>query len=343
MTSPRITVALSVYNNAAYLALALDSMLAQSFTDFELLAVNDGSSDASPAILDRYAASDPRVRVIHQSNQGLIPSLNRIIAEARAPYIARMDGDDIAHPDRFAQQIAFLEAHPDHGVLGTRVFGITETGDLRRDWTIDHPITPDAVIAALEDGPLLCHPSVMMRRDLVRAVGGYRAAYRHCEDYDLWLRLAERTHMANLPDRLLYYRYSPTQVSNRHVMAQHYGAAVARLARAERLAGRPDPTDAWQVLPPIDALDAAFDRPGTAQAIRAEVTRGILFDPASLAGDGLPLIAAHLAETRGHAGQRVGGQRVRGLWHAVARLARSGRPVAAWRLARTLARDAVRR
>ncbi|MEJ8631119.1 glycosyltransferase family A protein [Sphingomonas sp. I4] len=107
MTSPRITVALSVYNNAAYLALALDSILAQSFTDFELLAVNDGSSDASPAILDRYAASDPRVRVIHQSNQGLIPSLNRIIAEARAPYIARMDGDDIAHPNRFAQQIAF--------------------------------------------------------------------------------------------------------------------------------------------------------------------------------------------------------------------------------------------
>ncbi|MEJ8631118.1 hypothetical protein P0F65_17345 [Sphingomonas sp. I4] len=210
--------------------------------------------------------------------------------------------------------------------MGTRVFGITETGDLRRDWTIDHPITPDAVIAALEDGPLLCHPSVMMRRDLVRTVGGYRAAYRHCEDYDLWLRLAERTHMANLPDRLLYYRYSPTQVSNRHVMAQHYGAAVARLARAERLAGRPDPTDAWQVLPPIDALDAAFHRPGTAGAIRAEVTRGILFDPASLAGDGLPLIAAHLAETRGHAGQRVGAART----GAVAR----GGPTGAERQAR---------
>lgn len=337
MTSPRISVALSVYDNAAYLASALDSILAQSFGDFELLAVNDGSTDGSAAILDDYAARDPRVRVIHQENQGLIASLNRIIAEARAPLIARMDGDDIALPERFARQVAFLEAHPDHGLVGTQIRGITETGAIRRDHAIEHPTSAEAIGEALGSslaGSPLCHPSVMIRRDLLVAVGGYRAAYRHCEDYDLWLRLADRTRMANLPERLLLYRYSETQVSHRHVLAQHYGAAIARLARIERRNGRADPSDGWQALPPIEALDDAFGRPGIARQVRAEVTRGILFAPDTLAGEGLPLIAAHLAETR-----RLPRQRVPGLWRAVARLVRNHRPLAAWRLMRALVRN----
>ncbi|WP_312491053.1 glycosyltransferase [Sphingomonas sp.] len=333
MTSPRITVALSVYNNGPYLAAALDSVLAQSFGDFELLIVNDGSTDDSRAIIDAYAARDARVRAIHQANHGLVPSLNLMIAQARGAYIARMDGDDVALPERFARQVAFLDAHPDHGVVGTRVIPITETGEPRTDWSIDHPIEAEAVHAALEAGPLLCHPSVMMRRSLVTQVGGYRAAYRHCEDYDLWLRLDERTRMANLPERLLLYRYSTTQVSHRHALAQHYGAAVARLARAERIAGRPDPSEYWRELPPIDALDAAFGRPGVARTVRAEVVRGILYHPDSLAGGGLPLIAGHVRETRSDHAARVSG-----LWRAVARLARSGKPVAALRLAKALAR-----
>lgn len=338
MTPPRITVALSVHNNAAYLAEALDSILAQSFGDFELVIVNDGSSDASPAIIDAYAARDARIRAVHRPNSGLIASLNYILELARGEYVARMDGDDIALPERFARQVAFLDAHPDHGVVGTRVLRITETGEPKRGAAIDHPLSAESVTAALESGPLLCHPSVMMRRDLLRAVGGYRPAYRHCEDYDLWLRLAERTRMANLPDRLLLYRYSGTQVSNRHVLVQHYGAAVARQVRIERLAGRPDPSDGWQELPPIEALDAAFGRDGVAQAVRSEVVTGILFDPPSLAGAGLPVIVAHLADTHAHPTERVPG-----LWRAVARLARTGRPLAAVRLARALARDRIRR
>ena len=336
MTSPRITVALSVYDNAAYLAPALDSILAQTFGDFELVAVDDGSADGSAAILDDYAARDSRVRVIHQSNRGLIASLNRIITEARAPYIARMDGDDIALPERFARQIAFLDAHPDHGLVGTQIRGITETGQPRHDHAIDHPMTAEAIAEALGSsvsGSPLCHPSVMIRHDLLTAVGGYRAAYRHCEDYDLWLRLAERTHMANLPERLLLYRYSDTQVSQRHVLAQHYGAAVARLARTERLHGRPDPSDGWPALPPIEALDQAFGRPGIARQVRAEVTRGILFAPDTLAGEGLTLIVAHLKDVA-EAGERP----VPGLWRAVARLVRNHRPQAAWQLARALIR-----
>ncbi|WP_322964778.1 glycosyltransferase family 2 protein [Sphingomonas fuzhouensis] len=334
MTSPRITVALSVHNNAPFLAAALDSMLAQSFGDFELLVVNDGSTDASRAIIDDYAARDPRVRAIHQPNRGLIASLNLMIAEARGEYIARMDGDDIALPERFARQIAFLDAHPDHGVVGSRVIAMRENGEDRIERPIDHPVSTEAVHAALESGPLLCHPSVMMRRSLLMAVGGYRAAYRHCEDYDLWLRLAERTRMANLPERLLRYRYSDTQVSNRHAVALNYGAAMARLCRAERMAGRPDPSDSWTTLPPIESLDMTLGREGVARAVRAEVVRGILYNPAAMASEGLDLMVQHIVDTRHDRRERVAG-----LWRAVARLVRSGRIRAAMTLAMGLLRE----
>ena len=338
MTSPRITVALSVHDNAAYLGSALDSILAQSFDDYELLVVDDGSTDGSSEIIADYAARDSRIRAYRQPNRGLIAGLNRIIGMARGEYIARMDGDDIAVPERFAAQVAFLDAHPDHGVVGTRFHGITETGGPRHRRSVDHPLSADAVAAALPEGSPLCHPSVMMRRDLVRAVGGYRAAYRHCEDYDLWLRLSERTRLANLPDRLLFYRYSATQVSRRHALAQHYGAAVARRAHAARVEGRPDPSETWRELPPIDSLDAAFGHPGQARIVRAEVTRGILYDLPSLSGDGLPLIAVHLADTRDCPDQRS-----RGLWRAVVRLALHHHPRAALRLARILVRNSVGR
>lgn len=338
MTSPRISVALSVHNNAAYLAAALDSLLAQSFHDFELLLVDDGSTDDSPRIIDRYAALDCRIRVLRQPNRGLIASLNRIIAAARGDYIARMDGDDIALPERFARQLAFLDAHPDHGVVGTQIQGITETGAPRRDHRVVHPTDHAELAEALASRSPLCHPSVMMRRDLLQAVGGYRPAYRHCEDYDLWLRLVDRTRMANLPDRLMLYRYSTTQVSTRHVLTQHLGASVARLARAERLAGRPDPTEGWDALPPIETMDAAFGRPGVAARIRADVTRGILYAPGALAGDGAALIVAHLDDVR-----RGQVPPVAGLWRAVARLVRHHRPAAGIRLAAALARHGVRR
>lgn len=338
MTSPRITVALSVYNNAEYLAEALDSILVQTVADFELVIVDDGSTDRSPAIIDHYAATDPRIRVIRQANQGLVASLNHIIAVARGAYIARMDGDDVALPERFARQVAFLDAHPDHGVIGTQIRTIDARGARRSEPPIDHPLSADIIAATLPTASPLCHPSVMMRRDILEAAGGYRPAYRHCEDYDLWLRLAERTRIANLPERLHLYRYSPSQVSHRHVLAQRYGVAVARLARVERAEGRPDPSDGWSALPPIETLDTVFGRPGVARDVRAEVVRGLLYAPEVMAGEGLTWIAAHLDDMRG-----TGGGPVAGLWRAVARLARHHQPLAAIRLAALLTRHRIRR
>ncbi|UVO52799.1 glycosyltransferase [Sphingomonas sp. SUN039] len=325
MTEPLISVAMSVFDNAPYLAHAIESILAQTFGNFEFLIVNDGSRDGSGEIIDRYAAADSRIRPLHQANAGLIVSLNRMIGEARAPLIARMDGDDIALPERFERQIAFLDANPDIGVLGTGCTCIDEDG---RPSThkFDNVTTPEDVLEDLKNGPPLCHPSVVMRRDAVRAVGGYHQAYKHCEDYDLWLRLSEHVRMANLPDRLLLYRQSETQVSNRHAYVQKIGAAIAWEAHVERMAGRPDPTESLDTLPPMDQLDRVFGRAGVFRAVREKVALGSVYTPTALRGEGFDLMLAHIRE----------GGATDGLWRTVVRLLTLNEPARAFRLAAAL-------
>jgi len=323
---PRLSVAMAVYNNAPFLAEAIESILAQTMGDFEFLIVNDGSTDGSTAIIDSYAERDRRIRPIHQANRGLVASLNLMIDEARAPLIARMDGDDISLPERFERQIAFMDANPDYGVVGTSTHDIDEHGRLSLNEDF-HPLDHDAFLAALENGPWLCHPSVVMRRDVVRAAGGYRAAFRHCEDYDLWLRLSETTRLCTIPDRLFHYRRSPNQVSSAHVLEQLSGAAIAYAAHIEREAGRPDPTEGLDRLPPIDRLDALFGREGVARAVRAKVAPRIVWSELALRGEGFPLLLAHIED---------GGDRA-GLWRTALRLIKLGEPRRAARLALTLA------
>lgn len=323
---PAISVAMSVYNGAPFMALAIESVLAQTFPDFEFLILNDGSSDDSAAIIDAYAARDPRIRAIHRENKGLIVSLNQLVAESRAPLIARMDGDDICRPERFAKQIAFLAANPDYGVVGTWTADIDERGRPFHLSGADHPVTHEDFIATIGHGTLLCHPSVMIRRDVLVQSGGYHAAFRHCEDYDLWLRLASLTKLGSLPERLLLYRHSEGQVSNRHLFEQQIGVAVSQLAWRERRAGRPDPTAHLSALPPLDALDSLFGREGVSREARAMVASSILYSPIALSGRGLDLVLDHIRD----------GHPVPGLPRTVLRLLRFGQPIRALRLASAL-------
>lgn len=326
--APSLSVAMSVYNGERFLAAAIDSVLAQTFTDFEFLILDDGSRDGTARILADAAARDPRIRVIARENRGLVAALNTLLDEARAPLVARMDADDIALPERFARQIAFLDAHPEVGVLGTWTEDIDEAGQPYPLVAPDHPIDHAAFLAAIEAGaPLLCHPAVIYRRDLVRAVGGYHPAFRHCEDLDLWLRLAGVTQIANLPERLIRYRHYAQQVSSRHTTEQQVNAVIARLAHAERMAGRPDPTEHLAAMPPIDAIDALFDHEGLSRAVRAAVAPGLLYSRAALAGEGLAIVLRHIRE----------GGRCPGLWRTVGRLITFGMPGRAVQLALALA------
>jgi hypothetical protein len=326
--SPAISVAMSVYNGERFLAAAIDSVLGQSFADFEFLILDDGSSDATAAILRSYERADSRVRPIVRENRGLVASLNELLARAQAPIVARMDADDICRPNRFERQIAFLAHNPDHGVVGSWSEDMGEHGEPIFRTGADHPITHEEVLEAIAGGrQVICHPAAMYRRDVVLSVGGYHSAFRHCEDYDLWLRLASVTKLGNIPERLVRYRRYDGQVSARHSTELQFGTAVAQLAWEERQAGRVDPTAAIDRLPPIAELDALFARPGVSRQVREQVALGLLYSAQAMRDEGFDLLVEHL---------RDGGRRD-GMWRTVLRLLRFGEPWRALRLAATLA------
>lgn len=327
MPGPAITVALSVYDGERFLAAAIESVLAQTFADFELLIVDDGSRDHSARIIRHYADQDARILPILRENRGLIASLNEMVELARAPIIARMDADDICRPDRFAAQYAFLEAHPDYGVVGSWSEDIDENGAPMQRTGEDHPLTHAQMLEAIErGGQLICHPAAMMRREIVRSVGGYHSAFRHCEDLDLWLRLASVTRMGNIPERLLRYRRYPEQVSSRHLTEQQIGSAIARIAYRERAAGRPDPTAHLDHLPGIPELDTLFGQPGIADEVRENVALGLVYSEKAMGSLGFDILLDHV---------KAGGRRT-GLWRTVARLVRFRQPDRAMRLAGAL-------
>jgi len=332
MATPAISVAMSVYNGDRFLDEAIASIRAQTFGDFEFLILDDGSCDATPAIIRSHAAEDSRIRPIIRENRGLIVSLNQLITEARAPIIARMDADDVCLPARFERQMTFLADNPDYGAVGCQAEDIDETGASSPHAFRERPLTHAEFLAAVEDrAPLLCHPSVMFRRDLVLRAGGYHAAFRHCEDLDLWLRLASLTQLGNVPDRLIRYRHYEDQVSSRHATEQQTGAAISRLAYQERKAGRADPTATLAELPPIDELDALFGRPGVAAQVREMVVLQLRYSRAGMMDQGFDLLLKHLRE---------GGTRS-GMWRTVARLATFGLPARSIRLALALAATAT--
>lgn len=329
MPPPAISVAMSVYNGERFLAQAVQSILDQTFADFEFLILDDGSTDATPSILGEYAAKDPRLRPIIRENRGLVASLNELLRAARAPIIARMDADDISKPQRLAKQIAFLDANPEYGVVGCWSEDIGEHGESLTRAGEDHPLTHEGILAAIQSGgQLICHPAAMFRREVVLSVGGYHAAFRHCEDLDLWLRLAGVTRLGNIPERLLRYRRYPQQVSSRHATEQQIGTAVARIAWREREAGRTDPTAELAALPSVDSLDELFGRPGIARQVREQVALGLRYSASAMRDEGFELLVRHL---------RDGGRRD-GMWRTVARLLRFGEPMRALRLASALVR-----
>jgi Glycosyl transferase family 2 len=236
---PALSVVTSVYNGEAFLAEAVESILKQTFTDFEFIIIDDGSTDRTPEILSGFAQHDPRVRIRRQANKGRTPSLNSGIGMALGRYIARMDADDIALPHRFKDQIEFLEGHQDVGLLGGAVEMIAADGRLIR--TITPPCEDSEIRVRLCGENPFWHPTVMMRADVVTAVGGYRVAFDESEDYDLWLRIAERTRLANLASLVLKYRVHPNQASLSKATRQVECLMAARATAQLRRQGAADP------------------------------------------------------------------------------------------------------
>lgn len=241
MEAVSVSVVMPVRNGSAYVAEAVDSILAQTMPDFEFIVVDDGSDDRTPAIVAAYAGRDPRLRVVTQQPSGLVAALNCGCAMARAPYIARMDADDRAAPSRLAAQLDALRNAPTIGLLGTAARVIDASG--RPSGMLKFPSTDLEIRALLEIQNAFVHASVMFRRDVFAAVGGYRSVAVAAEDYDLWLRMAEVTQLANLEEALLDYRIHAANVTSAKLRQQVLTMVGVRVAAESRRIEGHDPLE----------------------------------------------------------------------------------------------------
>lgn len=249
MSGPLVSVLMSVYNGDQFLCEAVESILCQTLRDLELIVVNDGSTDTTAKMLDEYQHKDPRVRVFHQEHAGLVESLNRGAGFARGKYIARMDADDVSLRDRLMLQVDFLERNPEVGVVGGAMEVINTTG--KSAAPDRHPCEDQEIKLALLQGDIpLAHPTILMRKDVLVSVGGYRKVVLDAEDYDLWLRVADYSKLANLDVPVLKYRRHLGQVSVRKFRQQALSKTYARAAALSRRNGKLDPLNSIEEITP---------------------------------------------------------------------------------------------
>ncbi len=230
MTASLVSCIVPVYNAERFLDECIQSILNQTYTNFELILINDGSTDRSEAIMRQYR--DPRIRVITQRNSGIVRALNRGLSVAAGDFIARMDADDISLPNRFEIQAGILEARRDVVLVGGRFITIDATGVIdgepkgaerhaRRTKT-DFNTFPPRVATAL-------HPLIMMRASAIKAIGGYREGYPHAEDYDMYMRISKIGKIENIDDVVLKYRLHGANISVTKTCVQERAAVQAEL------------------------------------------------------------------------------------------------------------------
>ena len=207
-----ISVVLSTYNEEKYIAKSIQSILDQTYPYFEFIIVNDGSTDSTLQIVKSF--SDPRIVVIDKPNSGLPDSLNKGIESAKYDWIARMDGDDIATPDRFERQVSYIK--DDSGVIGGQFISINEMGNPISGKVSNKPLTYAKCRYALLFGMSpLAHPTVLVKKELLIKYGGYDVNFRAAQDVELWSRLVPFVKIINIPDQILYYRQHTNNITNK--------------------------------------------------------------------------------------------------------------------------------
>lgn len=210
MNSPFVSVLMPIFNGDVFLGEALESILKQSYTNYEFLIIDDGSTDKTPNLLKRYESNDKRIKIIsHKKNLGIVISLNEGIKRAKGKYILRMDADDIAYPNRFDEQISFMESNPRVGVCGTWIKVLTNKPYVWRSPTNDADIKTSLFFESV-----IAHPSACIRTSALKQSGlKYDQKYIYVEDYHLWVNLSKNWELANVPIPLLEYRSHSMQTS----------------------------------------------------------------------------------------------------------------------------------
>ncbi len=287
MADPKISVVMSAFNGEPFLGPAIESILKQSFSDYELIIVDDGSTDSTWETILAYAEKDARIVPLrNQPNVGVVRALNRGLDQSKGAIIVRHDADDLSHPERFQRQLDFLDAHPDYGVVGA----VPQLIDVH-----DNPLTlkgwdatdNDEIQRKLPDYMCLCGPTIMMRRECLKAADFYFSeGLDASEDYDICIRLAEVTKLASLDGALYLYRQHPNSASHKRARQQMVNKAIA-LERAVRRRYGLTPPPEMIALIARDYLHAAMIGcvGKDLAAAKDDLARALTFSPALLEQD----------------------------------------------------------
>ncbi|RKY31599.1 MAG: hypothetical protein DRP67_02325 [Candidatus Omnitrophota bacterium] len=236
MKKPKVSVIMAVYNGEKYLKECIDSILNQTFSDFEFIIINDGSTDKTEEILQDF--KDERIRIVNnKENLGLTKSLNIGLSISKGKYIARIDVDDIALPQRLEKQVKFLDENQDVGLVGTWFYVIDEEGKIIGKEK--YPINDAEIRKVLLKGNPFFSSSVMFRKECIEKAGKFREEFIRAQDYDLWLRISEKYKVANIPEFLCMRRYHPDAITVIKKREQEkFGKLAQILAEERRLYGK---------------------------------------------------------------------------------------------------------
>jgi glycosyltransferase involved in cell wall biosynthesis len=284
MSEPTITVCMPAYNAAPYLDAAIAAIEGQTYRDFELIILDDQSTDATPAIAQRHADSDRRIRVETREHQGYARLLNEGLRLARGDFFARMDADDLTSPDRFEKQLEYFADHPDCVAVGTWALIVDPQGaPIQR---VRFPVSHAEIDGGNMSGRYqMVHASLMMRTAVLRRHGGYRVEFEPAEDFDLLLRLGEVGGLANLPAYMYMYRAHPRQVTVQRYETQQaaMAEALSQAGQRRRLPVRGEtafvhrrPNSAWQIHVVWARLALQH---GFRQTARKHAVRGVILRP----------------------------------------------------------------
>jgi len=244
-----------VCNVDRFLAESIESILGQTTSEFEFIIVDFGSTDRTWAIASSYAAKDSRIRLHEIPNCGLAEARNAGCSLAQGRYIAIMDADDVSVPDRLTSEVEFMEKHPEVGLLGGLADCINATGKSLGFRVHDPPTEHHEIKRALDVRCPICQPTVLIRREAFAHVGGYRAVFAQAEDYDLWLRMAERFQCASLNQVVLKYRIHPYQLSMNKQRQQTLCVLAAQASASLRRNGSPDLLNSVEEITPAVLAD----------------------------------------------------------------------------------------
>ena len=226
MKNPKVTVLMSVYNGEKYIKEAIDSILNQTFKDFEFLIINDGSTDRTAEIIRNY--SNTRIKIHkNKENFGLTKSLNIGLKLARGEYIARQDADDMSMSERLEKELDFLETHKDYAVVGTFVKIMNENSKIIR--LLDRPLEDKQIREFLKKDNCITHGSSMIRMESFYDVGSYDESMERSQDYELWLRISKKYRMANIPEYLYIWRNHKDNIEAKYKGEQEIFVALAKV------------------------------------------------------------------------------------------------------------------